>query len=106
MAAPGLRNCFLLSRPTRSACFHFRSVSLASNHHAGQKFRVSQGKAPDALSYGPLTDLPDWSFADGQSAPETKRRQLRLRRRLDVAARINKLLTEVDEAKEKSKGQS
>ncbi|XP_074928199.1 large ribosomal subunit protein mL52 [Chelonoidis abingdonii] len=38
-----------------------------------------QGLAPSSAGYGPLRDLPDWSFVDGRPAPpwkgQTRRRQ-------------------------------
>nr|XP_032625197.1 39S ribosomal protein L52, mitochondrial [Chelonoidis abingdonii] len=40
---------------------------------------AGQGLAPSSAGYGPLRDLPDWSFVDGRPAPpwkgQTRRRQ-------------------------------
>ncbi|MEE6527439.1 hypothetical protein FKM82_028823, partial [Ascaphus truei] len=33
---------------------------------AGKAWRLRHGFAPSGSEYGPLTDLPDWSFADGR----------------------------------------
>jgi len=65
---------------------------------AGQKIRLGRGQAKDGIAYGPLTDLPDWSYADGTPAPETKRRRIRRFRRLDVANQINTYLQEMEKA--------
>lgn len=54
--------------------------------------------ASDGLAYGPLTDLPDWSFADGPAAPETRRRKRRRYKRLRESERIMGFLQEVDDS--------
>ncbi|XP_067389202.1 large ribosomal subunit protein mL52 [Emydura macquarii macquarii] len=45
----------------------------------GGLWREQQGLAPSSGGYGPLRDLPDWSFVDGRPAPpwkgQTRRRQ-------------------------------
>ncbi|XP_042542309.1 39S ribosomal protein L52, mitochondrial isoform X5 [Dipodomys spectabilis] len=39
---------------------------------AGSLWRLQQGLAANPSGYGPLTELPDWSFADGRPAPPMK----------------------------------
>ncbi|XP_052047474.1 39S ribosomal protein L52, mitochondrial isoform X3 [Apodemus sylvaticus] len=39
---------------------------------AGSQWRLQQGLAANPSGYGPLTELPDWSFADGRPAPPMK----------------------------------
>ncbi|KXJ14670.1 39S ribosomal protein L52, mitochondrial [Exaiptasia diaphana] len=85
---------------------NLRMIATCRHVQAGQKWRTSHGQAPDGLRYGPLTDKPDWSYADGRLAPETARRKRRMRNRLDVAQRISQLLTEIDEAKENTEQRS
>ncbi|XP_015780314.1 PREDICTED: uncharacterized protein LOC107358206 [Acropora digitifera] len=73
-------------RPTTALVnFCCRYWSTCPTLNAGKKIRVSRGQAGDGIAYGALTDLPDWSYADGTPAPETKRRKIRRFRRLDVA---------------------
>ena len=42
----------------------------------------SNGLARDGLAYGALTDFRDWSFVDGEPAPESRRRKKRQNRRI------------------------
>ncbi|XP_028644280.1 39S ribosomal protein L52, mitochondrial isoform X3 [Grammomys surdaster] len=39
---------------------------------AGGQWRLQQGLAANPSGYGALTELPDWSFADGRPAPPMK----------------------------------
>uniref|UniRef100_A0A8C5XCB4 Large ribosomal subunit protein mL52 n=2 Tax=Microcebus murinus TaxID=30608 RepID=A0A8C5XCB4_MICMU len=39
---------------------------------AGSQWRLQQGLAANPSGYGPLTELPDWSYADGRPAPPLK----------------------------------
>ncbi|XP_016061287.1 PREDICTED: 39S ribosomal protein L52, mitochondrial isoform X4 [Miniopterus natalensis] len=39
---------------------------------AGSQWRLQQGMAANPSGYGPLTELPDWSYADGRPAPPMK----------------------------------
>uniref|UniRef100_UPI00398F85C7 large ribosomal subunit protein mL52 n=1 Tax=Pristiophorus japonicus TaxID=55135 RepID=UPI00398F85C7 len=49
-----------------------RSLSCAAVCRAGSQWRLGLGMAKSGTEYGPLTDLPDWSFADGRPAPRLK----------------------------------
>uniref|UniRef100_A0A4W5JXS4 Large ribosomal subunit protein mL52 n=1 Tax=Hucho hucho TaxID=62062 RepID=A0A4W5JXS4_9TELE len=50
--------------------------------------------------YGPLTDFPDWSFADGRSAPPLKGQLRRNQERETLPRRVVNLSSEVDEGME------
>ena len=76
---------------------------------AGGKLRVQRGQAEDATSYGPITDLPDFTVVkkwrnnegdanDGQVGL-TKRQMKRQMRRVSLGATITSLLKEIDEQK-------
>lgn len=69
---------------------------------AGQKWRLRQGKARSGNEYGPLTDLPDWSYVDGRPAPATKGQQRRAQRQRVLNERILRLMREMDDAKDAS----
>jgi len=84
----------VLARPINCVRFWSKVPVL----HAGQKIRISRGQARDGIAYGPLTDLPDWSFADGTPAPETRRRRIRRYKKMDVAYQIVSYLNEMDRA--------
>uniref|UniRef100_A0AAQ5Y309 Large ribosomal subunit protein mL52 n=1 Tax=Amphiprion ocellaris TaxID=80972 RepID=A0AAQ5Y309_AMPOC len=55
------------------------------------------GLARSGTEYGPLTDLPDWSFADGRPAPPLKGHLRRKQERETLARRIVMLNSEVDQ---------
>ncbi|XP_037771974.1 39S ribosomal protein L52, mitochondrial [Chelonia mydas] len=56
-----------------------RHIHCGAARPAVGQWRAQQGLAPSSAGYGPLRDLPDWSFADGRPAPlwkgQTRRRQ-------------------------------
>uniref|UniRef100_A0A8C4EA24 Large ribosomal subunit protein mL52 n=1 Tax=Dicentrarchus labrax TaxID=13489 RepID=A0A8C4EA24_DICLA len=59
-----------------------------------------QGLARSGTEYGPMTDLPDWSYADGRPAPLMKGQLRRKQEREDLARRIVMLSTEMDRGME------
>ncbi|KAJ8261592.1 hypothetical protein GJAV_G00156070 [Gymnothorax javanicus] len=87
-----------------------RTLCLTVATPAGRKWRLENNLAPSGTEYGPLTDLPDWSFADGRPAPPLKGQERRKREREEFARRVVLLSSEVDrgmqrwrEAKEEQK---
>ncbi|XP_074480034.1 large ribosomal subunit protein mL52 [Sebastes fasciatus] len=77
-----------------------RQFSTTCGAQAGQKWRKEHGLARSGTEYGPLTDLPDWSFADGRPAPLMKGQLRRKQEREDLARRIVMLNSEVDSGME------
>nr|XP_023477780.1 39S ribosomal protein L52, mitochondrial isoform X5 [Equus caballus] len=49
-----------------------RRLHCSPAARAGSQWRVHQGLAANPSGYGPLTELPDWSYADGRPAPPMK----------------------------------
>ncbi|XP_076983344.1 large ribosomal subunit protein mL52 isoform X3 [Tamandua tetradactyla] len=49
-----------------------RRVHCSAAARAGGEWRLGQGLAANPSGYGPLTELPDWSYADGRPAPPMK----------------------------------
>lgn len=93
-----------------------RHLSNTASCSAGGKLRVSRGQAEDATSYGPMTDLPDFtivkrnktsvgSASDDEcrtsppAAVMTKRQMRRQMKRVSIGATIANLLKEIDEQK-------
>ncbi|XP_068777910.1 large ribosomal subunit protein mL52 [Struthio camelus] len=88
-------------RMLRLAEIQARTQSAPPRPHLRMgQWRVEQGLAPSTGGYGPLRDLPDWSFVDGRPAPLWKgqirrrqeneafaRRAVQLSRALEAAAR-------------------
>ncbi|XP_071957826.1 large ribosomal subunit protein mL52-like [Antedon mediterranea] len=72
---------------------------------AGKAWRESQGHARTGNEYGPLTDLPDWSFADGRPAPMSRSIRQRQEIQSNIAERVqmlgNEMLTAVQQTKDK-----
>ncbi|KAM9837022.1 large ribosomal subunit protein mL52 [Aulostomus maculatus] len=90
-----------MAAPVRTLCCS--ALRLSSRHfgttcgaQGGQKWRLQHGLARSGSEYGPLTDRPDWSFADGRPAPPMKGSLRRKQEREVVARRIVMLNSEVD----------
>ncbi|XP_055990418.1 large ribosomal subunit protein mL52 isoform X6 [Sorex fumeus] len=49
-----------------------RRLHCSAAAGAGSKWRLQQGLAANPSGYGPLTEHPDWSYADGRPAPPMK----------------------------------
>ncbi|XP_045440387.1 39S ribosomal protein L52, mitochondrial isoform X1 [Pipistrellus kuhlii] len=62
----------------------------------GSEWRLQQGMAANPSGYGPLTELPDWSYADGRPAPPMKGQLRRLAQREKFARRVVLLSQEMD----------
>ncbi|XP_012608183.1 large ribosomal subunit protein mL52 isoform X2 [Microcebus murinus] len=63
---------------------------------AGSQWRLQQGLAANPSGYGPLTELPDWSYADGRPAPPLKGQLRRKAEREKFARRVVLLSQEMD----------
>ncbi|XP_069319365.1 large ribosomal subunit protein mL52 isoform X2 [Eulemur rufifrons] len=63
---------------------------------AGSQWRLQQGLAANPSGYGPLTELPDWSYADGRPAPPMKGQLRRKAEREKFARRVVLLSQEMD----------
>ncbi|KAE8633523.1 hypothetical protein XENTR_v10001902 [Xenopus tropicalis] len=87
----GLRNSVDISRAGN------RNVHSSTIRCAGQDWRMRRGFARSGSEYGPLTDLPDWSFADGRPALPWKGQIRRKEEREALARRVVLLSTEMDQ---------
>ena len=79
-----------------------RAVSSSAAVSAGQQWRIRNGKSRSGTEYGPLTDIPDWRFADGREAPPTEAHVRRAQRQRKIKERIQRLISEMDSAKDDS----
>ncbi|KAM9335943.1 large ribosomal subunit protein mL52 [Symphorus nematophorus] len=94
-----------MAAPVRTLCcsvlrLSSRQFSTTCGVQAGEKWRKEHGLARSGTEYGPLTDLPDWSFADGRPAPPMKGHLRRRQEREAIARRIVMLSSEVDRGME------
>ncbi|KAJ8008448.1 hypothetical protein DPEC_G00104930 [Dallia pectoralis] len=94
MAAPIRTLCCAAFRQSR------RGFTTTCTTQAGIKWRAENGLALRGSEYGPLTDLPDWSFADGRLAPPLKGQLRRKQEREALARRVVALSSEVDKGME------
>lgn len=89
-------------------------ITVVSTHHlnspvcmlsttlscaAGGKWRLQQGLAKHGTEYGPLQEIPDWSYADGRPAPLWPREIKRREKQKDLALHAMKLIAEMKDAK-------
>ncbi|XP_056382657.1 39S ribosomal protein L52, mitochondrial [Hyla sarda] len=98
MAAPMLVTC--LQPRVYQSFVRFpwaRSLHSSALICAGQEWRIKHGFARSGSEYGPLTDLPDWSFADGRPAPPWKGQSRRKEENKELASRIVMLSNEIDQ---------
>ncbi|XP_005085623.3 39S ribosomal protein L52, mitochondrial isoform X2 [Mesocricetus auratus] len=73
-----------------------RRLHCSAAARAGGQWRLKQGLAANSAGYGPLTELPDWSFADGRPAPPMRGQLRRQAQREKLARRIVLLTQEMD----------
>ncbi|XP_073331317.1 large ribosomal subunit protein mL52 [Pagrus major] len=90
-----------MAAPVRTLCcsvfrLSSRQFSTTCGVQGGEQWRKEHGVARSGTEYGPLTDLPDWSFADGRPAPPMKGHLRRKQEREVLARRIVMLNNEVD----------
>ncbi|KAM4809638.1 large ribosomal subunit protein mL52 [Rhinophrynus dorsalis] len=100
MAAPMMLARLPLCGVLRSSavkCMGWRSLQSTAAICAGQDWRVRHGFARSNSEYGPMTDLPDWSFADGRPAPPWKGQIRRKEEREALARRVVLLSTEMEQ---------
>ncbi|XP_051557257.1 39S ribosomal protein L52, mitochondrial [Myxocyprinus asiaticus] len=95
-----------MAAPLRTFCStvltqSIRPFSSTCVTHAGKKWRLENGLARSGSEYGPLTDLPDWSYADGRPAPPLKGQIRRQKQREEFARRAVYLNAEVDKGMER-----
>lgn len=86
---------FILTSLTRERGLHVSAVI-----GAGQQWRLGLGKSRSGTEYGPLTDIPDWRFADGRLAPPTRAHVRRSQRQKKIKQRIQTLISEMEQAEE------
>ncbi|KAF8786313.1 39S ribosomal protein L52 like protein [Argiope bruennichi] len=59
-------------------------------------WRLRKGLPAKGREYGPMTDLPDWSYADGRPAPLQEAKKKRIKLQKEYMDNIIKLSKEVD----------
>lgn len=89
------RNSFLKIFSGRSQSlkgFHLSSVDFVG------KWRQARNLPPNPNSFGPLTNLPDYSFKDGRPVPFGSNQKKRIDKQRENLVLIKQLAYEVDNA--------
>ncbi|GAB1599567.1 hypothetical protein Ahia01_000234000 [Argonauta hians] len=94
-----LNNTTTTSTTTALALCPVRSLGTTPALCAGSKYRFSQGKATNNSSYGPLTDLPDYSYLDGRPTELSMCQNRRREKRIEMASRVVRYIKELTDAK-------
>ncbi|XP_066133513.1 large ribosomal subunit protein mL52 isoform X2 [Saccopteryx bilineata] len=102
IVAPGHRGhthfrfLFLGMAALSTLLFSVRRLHCSAAARAGGQWRLQQGLAASPSGYGPLTELPDWSYADGRPAPPMKGQLRRKAQREKFARRVVLLSQEME----------
>ncbi|XP_046749900.1 39S ribosomal protein L52, mitochondrial isoform X2 [Diprion similis] len=78
-----------------------RRLSTSLTLQLDQRWRSKRGLTENPNTFGPLTNLPDYSFKDGRPTPLGVRHRERLEKQREYAERIIKLTQEIDYAVER-----
>ena len=71
-------------------------LSISSALCAGQRWRIKNGLPTHRNDYGPLTDLPDWSYVDGTPGKLGSGQIKRLKKNEEVTEKILRSISELD----------
>ncbi|XP_014087525.1 large ribosomal subunit protein mL52 [Bactrocera oleae] len=78
-----------------------RQFSCTAIRALDQKWREQKGLQGNPNAFGPLTNLPDYSFLDGRPTPLGSNQKRRLKKQQEIAAKIVTLSGELDFAKKR-----
>ncbi|XP_030383150.1 39S ribosomal protein L52, mitochondrial [Scaptodrosophila lebanonensis] len=78
-----------------------RHVALTAVRSIDQKWRASRGLPQNPNAFGPLTNLPDYTFLDGRPTPLGSNQKKRLLKQQEIATKIVQLSGELDYAKKR-----
>nr|AII98118.1 BLTX812 [Nephila pilipes] len=90
--------CIKSTFQTVDVCRHLHSCLVLQESVAN--WRLRQKLPAKGREYGPLTDLPDWSYADGRPAPLSEACKRKIKLNQEYLDQIIKLTKEVDKCKE------
>ncbi|EDW09174.2 39S ribosomal protein L52, mitochondrial [Drosophila mojavensis] len=78
-----------------------RHVALSAVRCVDQGWRAAKGLPENPNAFGPLTNLPDYTYLDGRPTPLGSNQHRRLLKQQEIAAKIVELSSELDFAKER-----
>eukprot|EP00099_Drosophila_melanogaster_P019083 NP_610313.1 mitochondrial ribosomal protein L52 [Drosophila melanogaster] len=78
-----------------------RSIALTAPRAIDQKWRAAKGLPENPNAFGPLTNLPDYTYLDGRPTPLGANQKRRLIKQQEIATRIVELSGELEFAKQR-----
>ncbi|EDW46798.1 39S ribosomal protein L52, mitochondrial [Drosophila sechellia] len=78
-----------------------RSIALTATRAIDQKWRAAKGLPENPNAFGPLTNLPDYTYLDGRPTPLGANQKRRLLKQQEIASRIVELSGELEFAKQR-----
>ncbi|XP_064544166.1 large ribosomal subunit protein mL52 [Drosophila montana] len=78
-----------------------RHVGLTAVRFIDQSWRAGKGLPENPNAFGPLTNLPDYTYLDGRTTPLGSNQKKRLTKQQEIAAKIVELSSELDFAKQR-----
>ncbi|XP_017150606.1 39S ribosomal protein L52, mitochondrial [Drosophila miranda] len=78
-----------------------RYVAVTTALAIDQKWREDKGLPENPNAFGPLTNLPDYTFLDGRPTPLGSNQKKRLVRQQEIATKIVELSGELEFAKQR-----
>ncbi|XP_018805078.1 PREDICTED: 39S ribosomal protein L52, mitochondrial [Bactrocera latifrons] len=78
-----------------------RQFSFTAIQALDQNWREQKGLPGNPNAFGPLTNLPDYSFLDGRPTPLGSNQKRRLKKQQEIADKIVTLSGELDFAKKR-----
>lgn len=100
MASSGCDLFFKAAASRTLFAIYSRSLTSTAAIFAGSKWRYDQGKAENNSSYGPLTDLPDYTYLDGRPTELSTCQTRRQQKRIALASRVMLLISEMKQGQE------
>ncbi|KAJ6642223.1 39S ribosomal protein L52, mitochondrial [Pseudolycoriella hygida] len=78
----------------------FRRIQTKTTRETVQKWREDRGLDKNPNAHGPLTDLPDYTFMDGNRlTPLGSHQKQRIIKQRELAAKMIRLIREIDDGK-------
>ncbi|SPP73570.1 39S ribosomal protein L52, mitochondrial isoform X1 [Drosophila guanche] len=78
-----------------------RHVATTAARAIDQKWRADKGLPENPNAFGPLTNLPDYTFLDGRPTPLGSNQKKRLLKQQEIATKIVELSGELEFAKQR-----
>ncbi|XP_017836626.1 39S ribosomal protein L52, mitochondrial [Drosophila busckii] len=78
-----------------------RQFTLSAARHIDQKWRAAKGLPENPNAFGPLTNLPDYTYLDGRTTPLGSNQKKRLLKQQEIATKIVELSSELEFAKKR-----